>query len=162
MPTKTPQKNSQEKSAAVKPAIIATKTRRQPVVVVMGHIDHGKSTLLDYIRKTNIVAGEAGAITQSVGAYEAVIAHPDGERRITFIDTPGHEAFCGIRERGANAADVAILMVSADDGAKPQTIEALNCIKSAKLPYVVAINKIDKPNANIEHTKQTLAENEIY
>jgi translation initiation factor IF-2 len=153
MPTKTPQKNSQGKSAA---------TRRQPVVVVMGHIDHGKSTLLDYIRKTNIVAGEAGGITQSIGAYEAIIPHKDGERRITFIDTPGHEAFCDIRERGANAADVAILIVSADDGVKPQTIEALNCIKSAKLPYVVAINKIDKPNANIEHTKQTLAENEIY
>jgi translation initiation factor IF-2 len=162
MPTKTPQKNSQEKNTSVKPASIATKTRRQPVVVVMGHIDHGKSTLLDYIRKTNIVAGEAGGITQSIGAYEAVIAHKDGERRITFIDTPGHEAFCDIRERGANAADVAILIVSADDGVKPQTIEALNCIKSAKLPYVVAINKIDKPNANIEHTKQTLAENEIY
>ena len=162
MPTKTLQKNIQEKSAAVKPASIATKTRRQPVVVVMGHIDHGKSTLLDYIRKTNIVAGEAGGITQSIGAYEAVIAHKDGERRITFIDTPGHEAFCGIRERGAAAADVAILIVSADDGVKPQTIEALNCIKSSKLPYVVAINKIDKQNANIERTKQTLAENEIY
>jgi translation initiation factor IF-2 len=128
----------------------------------MGHIDHGKSTLLDYIRKTNIVAGESGGITQSIGAYEAVIAHKDGERRITFIDTPGHEAFCDIRERGSRAADVAILIVSAEDGVKPQTVEALNCIKSAKLPCVVAINKIDKPSANVERTKQTLAENEIY
>ena len=153
MPTKSSQKNTSQKSAQM---------RRQPVVVVMGHIDHGKSTLLDYIRKTNIVAGEAGGITQSIGAYEAVIAHTDGERRITFIDTPGHEAFCDIRERGAEAADVAILIVSAEDGVKPQTVEALNCIKSAKLPYVVAINKIDKPSANIEKTKQTLAENEIY
>ena len=153
MPTKSSQKNTSQKSAQM---------RRQPVVVVMGHIDHGKSTLLDYIRKTNIVAGEAGGITQSIGAYEAVIAHTDGERRITFIDTPGHEAFCDIRERGAEAADVAILIVSAEDGVKPQTVEALNCIKAAKLPYVVAINKIDKPSANIEKTKQTLAENEIY
>jgi translation initiation factor IF-2 len=154
MATKAPQKNTEPKKTP--------KTRRQPVVVVMGHIDHGKSTLLDYIRKTNIVAGEAGGITQSIGAYEAVIPNKDGERRITFIDTPGHEAFCGIRERGAAAADVAILIVSAEDGVKPQTVEALNCIKSAKLPYIVAINKIDKPSANVEHTKQTLAENEIY
>jgi len=149
------QKNDHEKKSK-------SKARRQPVVVVMGHIDHGKSTLLDYIRKTNIVAGEAGGITQSIGAYEAVIAHSDGERRITFIDTPGHEAFSDIRERGAAAADVAILIVSAEDGVKPQTVEALNCIKSARLPYIVAINKIDKPGANIERTKQTLAENEIY
>jgi len=154
MPTKSPEKNKGQANSA--------KTRRQPVVVVMGHIDHGKSTLLDYIRKTNIVAGEAGGITQSIGAYEAVIPHQDGERRITFIDTPGHEAFCDIRERGAAAADVAILIVSAEDGVKPQTVEALKCIKSAKLPYVVAINKIDKPSANVERTKQTLAENEIY
>ena len=180
MPNKSIQRNNQEKgaqkSAAVKPvnsmakSVIAitkpktapAKPRRQPVVVVMGHIDHGKSTLLDYIRKTNIVAGEAGGITQSIGAYEAVIAHTDGERRITFIDTPGHEAFSLMRERGAAAADVAILIVSAEDGVKPQTVEALNCIKSAKLPYIVAINKIDKPGANVERTKQTLAENEIY
>ena len=176
MPTKTPQKKVPEKSVAAKPlsgtiksasddarpSSAVLKTRRQPIVVVMGHIDHGKSTLLDYIRKTNIVAGEAGGITQSIGAYEAIIPHKDGERRITFIDTPGHEAFCGIRERGAGAADVAILIVSAEDGVKPQTVEALNCIKSAKLPYIVAINKIDKPGADIEHTKQTLAENEIY
>ncbi len=167
MQNNAPQKNAQEKTplkgTTAKPlAATALRSRRQPVVVVMGHIDHGKSTLLDYIRKTNIVAGEAGGITQSIGAYEAVMSHKDGERRITFIDTPGHEAFCGIRERGANAADIAILIVSAEDGVKPQTVEALNCIKYAKLPYVVAINKIDKPGANVEKTRQTLAENEIY
>ncbi|MDR3557957.1 MAG: translation initiation factor IF-2 [Candidatus Pacebacteria bacterium] len=161
MPTKAAKKNTEPAGTAAKTATEA-KYRRQPVVVVMGHIDHGKSTLLDYIRKTNVVAGEAGGITQSIGAYEAVIANLDGERRITFIDTPGHEAFSGIRERGAAAADVAILIVSAEDGVKPQTIEALKSIVAAKLPYIVAINKIDKPGANIEHTKQTLAENEIY
>src|SRR6185369_539053 len=136
--------------------------RRQPVVVVMGHIDHGKSTLLDFIRKTNVVAGEAGGITQSIGAYEAVIPHKDGERRVTFIDTPGHEAFTSIRERGAAAADIAILIVSAEDGVKPQTVEAIGSIKAAKLPFLVAINKIDRPGANVEKTKQTLAEHEVY
>ncbi|MSR71509.1 MAG: translation initiation factor IF-2 [Candidatus Taylorbacteria bacterium] len=131
---------------------------RPPVVVIMGHIDHGKSTLLDYIRKSNIVAGEAGGITQHLGAYEVL----HNGKKITFLDTPGHEAFCGIRTRGATVADIAILVVSAEDGVKPQTIEALNCIKNAKLPYIVAMNKIDKPDANIERTKQNLAENEIY
>ncbi|MDE2188581.1 MAG: translation initiation factor IF-2 [Patescibacteria group bacterium] len=140
----------------------AQKTRRQPVVVVMGHIDHGKSTLLDYIRKANTVAGEAGGITQSIGAYEAMVGGDGGDRRITFIDTPGHAAFCDIRERGAAAADIAILIVSAEDGVKPQTVEALQCIRSSKIPFIVAINKIDKPGANIEKTKQTLAENEVY
>ncbi|HEY9583439.1 MAG TPA: translation initiation factor IF-2 [Candidatus Paceibacterota bacterium] len=131
---------------------------RSPVVVIMGHIDHGKSTLLDYIRKTNVVGGEAGGITQHLGAYE--VNHEKG--KITFLDTPGHEAFCGIRERGAKVADVAVLVVSAEDGVKPQTLEALKCILSEKIPYIVAINKIDKPGANIEITKQSLAENEIY
>ena len=137
--------------------------RRSPVVVVMGHIDHGKSTLLDYIRKTNIVAGEAGGITQHVGAYEAEYAGTDGKKHmITFLDTPGHEAFCSIRERGALAADIAILVVSAEDGVKPQTIEALREIKAANIPYIVAINKIDKPNADVDRAKTSLAENEIY
>ncbi|MEI8327692.1 MAG: translation initiation factor IF-2 [Candidatus Taylorbacteria bacterium] len=136
---------------------------RPPVVVVMGHIDHGKSTLLDYIRKTNIVAGEAGGITQHVGAYQAEHISSDGEKHpITFLDTPGHEAFCNIRERGAKAADIAILIVSAEDGVKPQTLEALQNINEQKMPYIVAITKIDKPNANIERTKQSLGENEIY
>lgn len=141
--------------------------KRPPVVVIMGHIDHGKSTLLDYIRKTNIVAGEAGGITQHLGAYEVSHKTKDAngnniEGKITFLDTPGHEAFCSIRERGAKVADVAVLVVSAEDGVKPQTIEALKCIISEKIPYIVAINKIDKPGANIELTKQSLAENEIY
>ena len=136
---------------------------RPPVVVVMGHIDHGKSTILDYIRKANVVAGEAGGITQHVGAYQAMYTASDGKaRNITFLDTPGHAAFGGIRERGANAADIAILVVSAEDGVKPQTIEAFKVIQKAKVPYIVAITKIDKPNANIEKAKQSLGENEIY
>lgn len=136
---------------------------RQPIVVVMGHIDHGKSTLLDYIRKSNIVAKEAGGITQHLGAYEVAHKLADGStKHITFLDTPGHEAFVGIRSRGANAADIAVLVVSAEDGVKPQTLEALKCIKEAKLPYIVAINKIDKQNADVERTKVNLAEHEIY
>lgn len=129
----------------------------------MGHIDHGKSTLLDYIRKANVVAHEAGGITQHLGAYE--VAHKTSagkEGKITFLDTPGHEAFCSIRERGARVADVAVLVVSAEDGVKPQTLEALKCILAEKIPYIVAINKIDKPGANIEVTKASLAENEVY
>lgn len=136
---------------------------RPPVVVVMGHIDHGKSTLLDYIRKTNVVDGEAGGITQNISAYEVVHKDEEGkDRKITFLDTPGHEAFSKMRERGAIIADIAILVVSAEDGVKPQTIEAWKTITEAKLPSIVAINKIDKPGANVEKTKQTLAENEIY
>ncbi|MEK7609733.1 MAG: translation initiation factor IF-2 [Patescibacteria group bacterium] len=136
---------------------------RPPVVVIMGHIDHGKSTLLDFIRKTKIVDSEAGGITQHMGAYQ--VDHISAEKKkttITFLDTPGHEAFCDIRERGAQAADVAILAVSAEDGVKPQTIEAYKIIKSAHIPYIVAITKIDKPNANSERAKQSLGENEIY
>ncbi len=133
-------------------------SKRPPIVVVMGHIDHGKSTLLDYIRKSNIVAKEAGGITQHIGAYE--VSHAGSN--ITFLDTPGHEAFSAIRARGAHAADVAVLVVSAEDGVKPQTVEALKCIRSEKIPFIVAINKIDKPGANAERTKQSLAENEIY
>ena len=138
--------------------------KRPPVVVIMGHIDHGKSTLLDYIRKENIVASEAGGITQHLGAYEVNHKTTEGNRieKITFLDTPGHEAFCSIRERGARVADVAVLVVSAEDGVKPQTLEALKCIISQKIPYVIAINKVDKAGADIEKTKQSLAENEIY
>lgn len=136
---------------------------RPPVVVVMGHIDHGKSTLLDYIRKTSIAENEAGGITQHIGAYEATHKDDeDKEHRITFLDTPGHAAFAGIRSRGASVADVAILVVSAEDGVKPQTLEALACIKKCAIPFIVAINKIDKPNADVEKTKNNLAENEIY
>ena len=146
------------------------KVARPPVVVVMGHVDHGKSTLLDYIRKTNIAEGEVGGITQRISAYEVKIPTPDssgsGSRPqasgITFLDTPGHEAFSAMRERGARIADIAILVVSAEDGVKPQTIEAWKAIVEMKLPAVVAINKIDKPGANVEKTKKELAENEIY
>ena len=136
---------------------------RAPVVVVMGHIDHGKSTLLDYIRKTNIVEGEAGSITQHISAYEVIHKDETGkDRKITFLDTPGHEAFSKMRARGAAVADIAILVVSAEDGVKPQTIEAWKTILESKTPAIVAINKIDKPGANVEKTKGELAENEIY
>lgn len=127
---------------------------RPPVIVVMGHVDHGKTTLLDAIRKTNIAAQEAGGITQTIGAYQ--IAYKD--RDITFIDTPGHEAFTAMRSRGANVADVAILVVAADDGLKPQTVEAIGILEKAKLPFVVAINKMDKPDADVEKVKKGLSE----
>lgn len=126
---------------------------RPPVIVVMGHVDHGKTKLLDAIRRTDVVAGEAGGITQHIGAYQVTRRN----RLITFIDTPGHEAFTAMRSRGAKIADVAILVVAADDGVKPQTIEAYRIIEAAKVPFVVAINKIDKPEANIDKTKQELS-----
>lgn len=145
---------------------IAQKTKltsRPPVVTVMGHIDHGKSTLLDYIRKAAVVDQEIGGITQRLTGYEAVHKNEDGEeRKITFLDTPGHEAFSKMRYRSASAADIAILIVSAEDGVKAQTMEAYKAIKDGGIPFVVAINKIDRPNANIERTKQTLTEHEIY
>lgn len=137
--------------------------KRPPVVVIMGHIDHGKSTLLDYLRKSNVVAGEAGGITQHLSAY--VVPHTtkdDAKETITFLDTPGHAAFQQMRLRGADVADVAILIVSAEDGVKPQTLEALLSIKAANIPYVVAINKIDKPGADLVRTQSSLIENEIY
>jgi translation initiation factor IF-2 len=136
---------------------------RPPVIVVMGHIDHGKSTLLDYIRKTNIVEKEAGGITQHISAYEVLSKNENKqEKKITFLDTPGHAAFSKMRKRGADIADIAILIVSAEDGVKPQTIEAWKTIEESGIPCVVAINKIDKPGANIEKTKTELAENQIY
>ena len=131
---------------------------RPPVIAVMGHIDHGKSSLLDYIRKANIVAGEAGGITQHVAAY---IALHNG-RPVTFLDTPGHEAFKALRTRGAAAADIAILVVAADEGVMPQTLDALAAIKEASIPFIVAMTKIDKNNADIERTKNSLSEHEIY
>lgn len=138
------------------------KIERPPVVVVMGHIDHGKSTLLDYIRKTNVVAGETGGITQHMSAYEVVHHSATGDKKITFLDTPGHEAFSTMRARGAKAADIAILVVSAEDGVKAQTVEAWKTIIESTIPYIVAINKIDKPGANIEKTKNDLLEKGIY
>jgi len=131
---------------------------RPPIVVVMGHVDHGKSTLLDYIRKSNVVEGEYGGITQHVAAYE--VEHKG--KRITFIDTPGHAAFSAIRARGANVADIAILVVAADDGVKAQTIEALSQIREVGIPFVIAINKIDKPGTSVERTQNSLMEQGVY
>jgi len=174
---------------------------RPPVVAVLGHVDHGKSTLLDYIRKTKVVEKEVGGITQRLGAYEVTVSQIDADtksadgrglkprisadtktrinaddktqmrvdeswresaRTITFLDTPGHEAFRGIRERGTTAADIAILVISGEEGVKPQTSEALSYIEAAKIPYIVAITKIDKPNANAERVAQGLAEHKIF
>ena len=136
---------------------------RQPVIAVLGHVDHGKSSLLDFIRKSNVVDGEAGGITQRVSAYEVHHKLTDGTTKsITFLDTPGHAAFQGMRERGAEIADIAILIVSAEDGVKTQTLEAWKAIDARKVPYVVAINKIDKPGADVQKTKNSLVENGIY
>ena len=145
-----------------KPQKIENLPNRPPVIVVMGHIDHGKSTLLDYIRKASIADKEAGGITQHIGAYETEIEHEGRKRKITFLDTPGHEAFSQMRMRGATVADIAILVVAADDGVQPQTIEAHNTIKKTNLPYIIAINKIDKPGADPEKIKTQLAEKGIY
>jgi translation initiation factor IF-2 len=139
------------------------KQKRPPVVAVMGHVDHGKSSLLDYIRSTNVIDGEAGGITQHISAYEVEHENESGEKdRITFIDTPGHAAFSGMRSRGATMADIVILIVSAEDGVKEQTKEAIDIIQRNKVPMVVAINKIDKNNADPEKVKYSLLEHGVY
>ncbi len=135
---------------------------RPPIVAIVGHIDHGKSTLLDYIRRSNVAAGEAGGITQHLSAYEAVHENATGKHTITFLDTPGHEAFAAMRSRGLEVADVAILVVSSEDGVKTQTLEALKLINEVKIPYIVAFTKIDKPGANVEKAKMSLLEAGVF
>ena len=130
---------------------------RPPVIVVMGHVDHGKTSLLDAVRKTNVIEGEAGGITQAIGAYKVKVK----DREITFLDTPGHEAFTAMRARGAQITDIAILVVAANDGVKPQTIEAINHAKSAEIPIIVAVNKMDLPDANMDKVKQELMAYEL-
>ena len=154
------EKTFEEKLAESYSGIVDEETdlvKRPAVVCVMGHVDHGKTSLLDRIRKTNVVSGEAGGITQSIGAYTININDED----ITFIDTPGHEAFSAMRERGAKLTDIAILVVAADDGVMPQTIESIKQIKQANVPMIVAINKIDRPGANIDNVKNQLAQHDV-
>ncbi len=132
--------------------------KKPPVVTIMGHVDHGKTSLLDYIRKTKLAAREAGEITQATSAYQIKV----GEEKITFIDTPGHQAFSQMRSRGAKIADIVVLVVAANDGVMEQTKESIKIIKEADVPFLVAVNKIDLPEASIDKVKTQLAEAEVY
>ncbi len=155
------QKASAAKTEMLAEADLDNLSIRPPVVTIMGHVDHGKTTLLDSIRKTKVVQGEAGGITQHIGAYHVDVEHEGKTQQIVFLDTPGHEAFTAMRARGAKVTDIAILVVAADDGVRPQTREAISHARAAKVPIVVAINKIDKAEANADRVKQELSELEL-
>lgn len=145
-----------------KTSVTKSSVARPPIVTIMGHVDHGKTSLLDYIRQSNIAGGESGGITQHISAYQIEFKTSEGsKRKITFVDTPGHEAFSALRAHGASITDLVILVVAADDGVKPQTLEALHHARTANVPVIVAINKFDLPGANIERVKQQLVEHDL-